>query len=129
MSNIRILRLPNQRGRGWGNVMSRFSNFLRPLFSSVIRSAKPIASRTLRRLGEEGIKEGAQIISDLATGDKEVVKKKLKKGLKRGKEILVDEIENHINSSQTGGKKRKKLQTKRKKKYKKKVRKKSDMIF
>ena len=133
MGNIRVLRLPRvyQRGNGLGGlILRKVGSFLRPLFSSFLHAAKPIAKETLKKLGKEGIKEGAQLLTDIAEGQnvKEAVKNSAKRGLKKGKDVVIDEIANTIKRAQKGGRKGKRkppLQTgqgkKRKKNQKKRI--------
>ena len=113
MTNIRILRLSDrfQRGRGWGNVFGRIASFLRPLLSSALRAGKPVAQKALKRIANESIKTGANIISDIAEGQdvKEAIRQRAKEGVKAGKDIVLDEVRKGINS-QRGGKRKHKLQ-------------------
>ena len=132
MTSIKILRLPKryQRGAGWGNVFARISSILRPFLSSAVRAGKPIAQNTIKRLANESIKTGANIISDIAEGQnvKEAIKKRGKEGLSTGKDILVDEVKKGINrqvggkshSHQKGGRKKLGVQHKKIKKKKSK---------
>ena len=109
MSTIQILRLPKlrQRGNGWGNIWSRLRTFLRPILSSVVEKAKPIGKDMLKRVGEQSIKTGADILSDVAKGAPvgDTIKSRVKQGVSEGKEQVVDSFKKGI-KRQTGGKKR-----------------------
>ena len=113
MSSIRVLRLPyrSQRGQGIGSVFKKFTNILRPLYTAILKKATPVVKNSLKRLGTETVKEGVGLISDLASGAnlKEAAKGRLKAGLKKGKDIVLDEISSSIKAKQEGGRRLKRV--------------------
>ena len=80
---MRIIRLPRyQRGSGIGGIFSKLLRFVTPIMKTAIKVGKPIAKRTLKELGKQGMTVAADTLGDVMAG-RETVKGAVKKNAKR----------------------------------------------
>ena len=89
---MRIIQLPSHRrymrGAGIGSLFSKLTTLVKPLLKTAIRTAKPIAKRTLKKLGKEGLNVAASTMSDVLENNmslKDAAQKNVKRGMTRAK--------------------------------------------
>ena len=92
---MRIIQLPshrrNMRGAGIGSLFAKLTTLVKPLLKTAIRTARPIAKTTLKKLGSEGLNVATSTMADVLTnnmGVKEAAQKNLKKGWTRAKKTV-----------------------------------------
>ena len=79
---MRIIRLPRyQRGSGIGGIFSKLLRFVTPIMKTAIKVSKPIAKRTLKELGQQGMTAAASTLGDVISG-RETVKGAVRKNAK-----------------------------------------------
>ena len=63
---MKYLRVPQRhlRGYGLGGIFSSLGRWVRPLLKTAVKAAKPLAKRTLKTLGKEGVKFAGNVIAD-----------------------------------------------------------------
>ena len=138
---MRIFKVPLRRvygqnglrGYGLGGLFSRLGRYVTPLLKNAFRAARPIAKRTLKELGKQGIQAAGQTALDVLSGEspKHAAAKNLRRAAPRAKGTLkagmkrgVSSIRRSINTGQSGtGIRAKRRKRNRKKKKKKPVKK------
>ena len=141
---MRIIQLPSHRrymrGAGIGSLFAKLTTLVKPLLKTAIKTARPIAKRTLKKLGKEGLNVAASTMSDVFENNmslKDAAQKNVKRGMTRAKKTakrgakrafsaVGSELTKDIKRrKQSGGGKRKKKprQTVLKKKKKRKTKK------
>ena len=117
----------NLRGHGLGGLFARIGTFLKPLLKTAVRAAKPIAKKTLKELGNQGLNVASSTLTDVMTGEaplKEAVRRNVRRGareatttLKRGArqalDTSFDEVQKDIKRKHQTGSGRKKQSIKR----------------
>ena len=117
----------NLRGHGLGGLFARIGTFLKPLLRTAVRAAKPIAKKTLKELGNQGLNVASSTLTDVLTGDaplKEAVRRNvrqgvrgasstLKQGAKQAWDATMDEVQKDIKRKHQTGSGRKKAFVKR----------------
>ena len=125
-------RVRRQYGKGIGSFLSRLGKFFMPLVSRSFHALKPIAKKTAKEIGSEAVKLGADVLTDVALGDKnlkeslkeqgkkrvESAKEMVKRRLKEGGSAVLDSINSQGGrgrgkrggGQQRGGKKRRPMQ-------------------
>ena len=123
----RIHMQRNMRGHGLGGLFARIGTFLKPLLRTAVRAAKPIAKKTLKELGNQGLNVASSTLTDVLTGDaplKEAVRRNvrqgvrgasstLKRGAKQAWDATMDEVQKDIKRKHQTGSGRKKAFVKR----------------
>lgn len=103
---MRIIQLPSSRrhmkGAGIGNLFAKLTTFVRPLLKTAFRAARPIAKKTIKQIGREGVNAAGNTLSDVLmkkTAPKEAIKKNMKKtvntakqGAKRALSAAISEV-------------------------------------
>ena len=137
---MRIIQLPSSRrhmkGGGIGNLFSKLTTFVRPLLKTAFRAAKPIAKKTIKQIGKEGVNAASNTFSDVLVnkmGVKEAATKNMKKsvdvakkGMKRALSSAISEVGKDIKRKKQSGSgiKPKRKQLKQNKAKKKKIKRK-----
>ena len=124
-------RVRRQYGKGIGSFLSRLGKFFMPLVSRSFHALKPIAKKTAKEIGSEAVKLGADVLTDVALGDKnlkeslkeqgkkrvESAKEMVKRRLKEGGSAVLDSINSQggrgrgkRGGGQRGGRKRRPMQ-------------------
>lgn len=128
---MRIIQLPpgrrHMRGSGIGALFSKLTTLVKPLLKTAFRAAKPIATRTLKQLGKEGLNAIGGTASDVLLNNmsiQDAAKKNARSGLRRARKVAktgakrafvsgVSEVRKDIKRRKQTGSGRKKRQRRR----------------
>ena len=140
---MRIFKIPlrrvymrnGQRGYGLGGLFSRLGRYVTPLLKTAFHAARPIARRTLKELGKQGIQAAGQTALDVLEGEspRRAAAKNLRRVAPKARSTLkrgASSVRRAINTGQSGAggmrvKRRKRNRRKKKRKTAKKSRGKS----
>ena len=75
-------RLPIHRGAGVGGIFAKLARLVTPMVRSAAKAAKPIAKRTLKELGRQGLDTAASTLGDVIAG--KGVKRSIQENVQRG---------------------------------------------